>query len=88
MPATEYTDERQRANVAAVQALLERRAAGYREIISTRGWADVLQEMLAYASREPDPHVRCGRLDMVAHMIRCADTAGNVITQPEVVHAA
>jgi hypothetical protein len=61
-----------------VKEILERRATAYRSLVQASGWGDVLQSMLAYANQEKDPAVRCGRLDMVAHMIRAADTAGNM----------
>ena len=61
--------------------LLARRAQGYRAIVQTAGWADALQEMLAYADRATDPAVRCGRRDLISHMIRAADTAGNMLTE-------
>ena len=73
---------------AKLREILERRASAYRMLVQTSGWADVLQEMLAYAAQEKtDPAVRCGRLDMVAHIIRAADTAGNMLTPHEVTNA-
>jgi hypothetical protein len=64
-----------------IRELLRRRADAYRTLVQTPGWADCLQEMLAYADRAQDAAVRCGRLDMIAHMIRAADTAGNILTE-------
>ncbi len=64
----------------AARALLEKRATAYRTLVQTTGWGDALQEMLAYADRAQDPGVRCGRLDMVSHIIRAADTAGNLLS--------
>lgn len=66
-----------------IRELLRRRADAYRTLVQTPGWGDCLQEMLAYAdaSRCPDAAVRCGRLDMIAHIIRAADTAGNILTE-------
>ena len=64
-----------------VKEILRQRADAYRKLVQTPGWADCLQEMLGYAAGEKDPAVRCGRLDMIAHMIRAADTAGNILTQ-------
>jgi len=64
-----------------VRELLRRRADAYRTLVQSPGWGDCLQEMLAYADRAQDAAVRCGRLDMIAHMIRAADTAGNILTQ-------
>ena len=72
---------------AKLKEILDRRASAYRMLVQTSGWADVLQEMLAYADREKDAAVRCGRLDMVAHIIRAADTAGNMLTPHEVTNA-
>ena len=72
---------------AKLREILERRASAYRMLVQTSGWADVLQEMLAYADRANDATVRCGRLDMVAHIIRAADTAGNMLTPHEVTNA-
>jgi len=72
---------------AKLKEILDRRASAYRMLVQTSGWADVLQEMLAYAERAGDPAVRCGRLDMVAHIIRAADTAGNMLTPHEVTNA-
>jgi len=71
---------------AALKAVMERRAGAYRMLVQTSGWADVLQEMLAYADRANEAAVRCGRLDMVAHIIRAADTAGNMLTPHEVTN--
>jgi hypothetical protein len=70
-----------------VREILRRRADAYRRLVQTPGWADCLQEMLGYAERATEPAVRCGRLDMIAHMIRAADTAGNILTE-ETTHAA
>lgn len=64
-----------------LRELLERRALGYRLMVQTPGWGDALQEMLSFADRATDPAVRCGRLDMVSHIIRAADTAGNLLTE-------
>ena len=72
---------------AKLKEIVDRRAGAYRMLVQTSGWADVLQEMLAYADRANDANVRCGRLDMVAHIIRAADTAGNMLTPHEVTNA-
>jgi hypothetical protein len=64
-----------------VREILRRRADAYRTLVQTPGWGDCLQEMLAYADRATDAAVRCGRLDMIAHIIRAADTAGNILTE-------
>ena len=65
-----------------VKAILERRANAYRLLVQSPGWPDCLQEMLAFAGPErcAEPSVRAGRLDMIAHIIRAADTAGNILT--------
>ncbi len=64
----------------ATRAILEKRATAFRNIIQNVTWGDALQEMLAYADRAQDSGVRCGRLDMISHMIRAADTAGNLLS--------
>lgn len=64
-----------------IREILRRRADAYRSLVQSPGWGDCLQEMLAHADRAQEPAVRCGRLDMIAHIIRAADTAGNILTE-------
>ena len=64
-----------------IREILRRRADAYRTLVQTPGWGDCLQEMIAFASKSEDPAVRCGRLDMITHIIRAADTAGNIMSQ-------
>ena len=56
----------------------ERATVAYRAIVQAPGWPYVLQDLLGASTPRlcPDPQVRCGRLDLIAHILRAAGTTG------------
>ena len=46
------------------------RLAGLRQMVAVPDFAAAFQELLAFADRAADPAVRCGRLDMMAHLLK------------------